>query len=137
MRLLLLLITFSISFSCFSQDTWNCQVKDATGKYWEVQHKFRMSARNLAMDTCRKQSTAPNSCDFANQSCDTLYDGLSKDPLWVCLALDSTAKGWKNHPNKQKYDAALSAKGFCQHKSSVPETCYVNLLTCKDINPFK
>ncbi len=31
-------------------------------------------------------------------------------------------------------DAALAAQTSCKRESSIPETCYINLITCVNLN---
>lgn len=66
-------------------------------------------------------------------NCELFIDGVSTSPAWQCSALDQMAKVWVNNPYPNRDDAALAAKAYCQDNSGFPDTCYVNLLTCKNI----
>jgi hypothetical protein len=50
------------------------------------------------------------------------------------LAIDLHAKAWLGDIYRKRNDAALGAKAYCKDQSGVPDTCYINLLTCKDLN---
>jgi hypothetical protein len=54
--------------------------------------------------------------------------------MWQCTALDQTGEPWQSNFYSQRLDAALGAKAFCKEKSSVPDTCYINLVTCINKN---
>lgn len=133
---LLFILCFLISLPSFAagEDYWICKAHDATQKEWVVQNTYQRMAINLAFDACKKQSTSPLTCNTSNNSCEGFIDGVSTKPLWLCLALDANATPWRSNYYTNKEDAALAAKAYCKSKSELPETCYVNMITCNNIN---
>lgn len=113
---------------------WQCSVYDGAGKQWMVQSSYQLAAINRAFDACKKQSQHPATCKSSKEDCDAFVNGRSTRPLWQCTALDHTGTPWPSNLYPQRDDAALAAKAFCQHNNGSPDTCYVNLITCKNIN---
>ena len=113
---------------------WQCSAHDTTGQQWIVNHLYEHVATNKAFEACKKQSMAPTSCKATKDSCDYFSNGLSTRPMWRCAALDLMAKVWHSstHPNRD--EAALEANDYCKQRSGMPESCYINLLTCKNLN---
>jgi hypothetical protein len=133
-----IIITFLISFWTYalyaSPDHWKCSVTDMANKTWTVDHQYQRSAINMALDACKKQSTTPGSCKAAKEACELFINGKSNRASWQCTALDQAAKPWVSNTYSQRADAAIAAKDYCKENSSAPGSCYVNLVTCKNLN---
>ena len=113
---------------------WQCASFDAENKEWKVKSSYELAAINKALDACKKQSKIPNSCKTARESCEVFTNGYSTRPMWRCKALDQMAKAWPSNVYSHRDDAAIAAKAYCQQGSSFPDTCYTNLMTCKNLN---
>lgn len=113
---------------------WQCSVFDASGKEWVEQSGYQLAAINRAFDACKKQSMNPDTCKSSKADCDAFVNGHSTRPLFQCTALDHLATPWRSNLYPQRDDAALAAKAFCQQSGGSPDTCYVNVITCKNIN---
>ncbi len=129
-------LLFSISAQGFAADGnyWQCITHDASNKEWSSQSDYQKVALNYSFSACKKQSQLPTTCKATPDNCEQFIQGVSIKPMWSCLALDRQANPWRSDLYSQRYDAALGAKAYCQQKSSVPDTCYVNLVTCTNIN---
>lgn len=113
---------------------WQCRVLDSAGKQWVEQSGYQLAAINRAFDACKKQSQYPDTCKSSKADCDAFINGNSTRPMFQCTALDHLATPWRSSLYPQPDDAALGAKAFCQQNSSSPDTCYINMITCKNIN---
>jgi hypothetical protein len=113
---------------------WQCRTLDSTNKEWVVENKYKKVAINRAFERCKKESTDPISCKTSKRSCESFVNGLSTTPMWLCTALDRNAEPWVSLAYPNKYDAALGARDYCIENSDLPYTCYINLVTCKNIN---
>lgn len=123
------------TYAATPNDTYSqCTVTDTTGKQWVVKHQYERTAINLAVEACKKESTIPISCKSAHEACESFTHGISNRPLWRCTALDRAAKSWVSNTYDKRDDAALAAKAYCQENSTMPGTCYINMLTCKNLN---
>lgn len=109
---------------------WQCTVEDSANKQWSAKSMYQKAALNNAFASCKKESQKPLSCKSSISNCEGFNQGMSLRPMWRCTALDQTAKPWQSNFYPQRDDAALAAKAFCRNKSSVPESCYINLVTC-------
>jgi hypothetical protein len=127
----LLLIT-SLTFA-EPVNFWKCEAEDITHKSWVVQHEYRRVAITISFDQCKKESTEPRTCRTSKTGCYFFADGIDMTPLWRCMALDQLSKTWYSNLYTTRDDAALGARSYCQQRSGFPDTCYVNLLTCKTI----
>lgn len=114
--------------------SWHCAARDAANKEWTANSGFSRSAINHAFEACKKESTLPDTCKTSSVDCESFIDGVSTRPAWRCLALDQMGKSWKSNPYPQRDDAAIAAKAYCQDQSGFPDTCYINLMTCKNLN---
>lgn len=117
-----------------SNNLWQCTVHDSQGKSWSIVSLYELTAMNKALDACKKASLQPLSCRSHEEGCDLLFNGESTRSLWKCTALDAMSKVWRSRACRQRDKAALAAKAFCQRKSTVPDTCYVYLTTCKNLS---
>lgn len=116
------------------QSYWQCLTHDAANKTWSAKNGFQKVALNLAFASCKKESEAPATCKTTPLDCEGFNMGLSTKPMWQCTALDLSAQAWRSNFYVQRDDAALGAKLFCKDKSSVPESCYINFVTCANNN---
>lgn len=113
---------------------WKCSTHDKTAKEWIGTNEYRKVAINIAFDSCKKQSEFPLSCKTSNEDCEGFVMGVSTKPMWRCTAIDKTAEPWQSNFYTQRDDAAFAANAFCKANSTVPETCYVNFVTCRNLN---
>ena len=113
---------------------WQCSVHDSEAKEWSFKSTYERVATNKAFEACKKQSNLPLTCKAAKESCDYFSDGINTRPLWQCTALDQKAKPWVSDVYMNKDDAAIGAKAYCREKSVSPDTCYIHLVTCKNLN---
>lgn len=114
--------------------TWQCIARDTNQKQWIIKSNYQRNAINLALEACKKESTLPTTCQALDDDCDSLINGFSTKPLWRCIALDQTATPWIGKLSSNRDNAALSAKASCKNQSTLPESCYINMLTCKNLN---
>lgn len=112
------------------ESDWQCVVLDQTQKKWVGFASFKRTAKQKAMDTCKKESIYPKTCMHVG-SCFSSNNSLAKSGLWVCTALDRNGDPWISNGASDKWSAALAAKGYCKSKSTIPHTCYVNTVTCR------
>lgn len=117
-----------------SGNFWKCTVFDQDQNQWVGKGEFERIATNKAYDACKKQSKFPQSCKAAKENCEGIVSGRSTRTMWQCTALDDMAKPWKGAFYVHADDAAIGAKAFCKDKSALPDTCYINLLSCNNIN---
>lgn len=115
-------------------DAWTCQAEDSTSKQWSGSGSFERVATNKALENCKKQSQYPVTCKTAKESCEAIINGVLTRPMWRCTALDQLSKTWKSAIYSHRDDAAIGAKDYCKEHSSMPDTCYINLLTCNNLN---
>ncbi len=113
---------------------WECITTDQTGHEWIAKDVYERVAANNAYDACKKQSDIPKTCKAAKEACEQFINGKSTKPLWQCTALDQHAKTWQSNAYANRDDAALAAKAYCQANSAVPGSCYINLITCTNLN---
>lgn len=138
-KLLVLIIAF-ISTSAFglsksnSLNYWKCSIKDNENRVWTASNSYQKIAFNVAIDNCKKGSKVPASCMASKSTCVNYSNGINMTPMWECTAIDESAEPWVSNPNPQREEAALSAKAYCQENSQLPDTCYINLITCININ---
>lgn len=132
---LLLLVPF-LGFANVNeaQDYWVCKTRDNSDREWVVKNKYQKIALNISFDSCKKQSKKPMTCKTSNNSCEGFHLGLSTKPYWRCVAIDSKAAAWKSNYYPNKDDAYMAAKAYCKSKSKIPDTCYVHVLSCENIN---
>lgn len=111
-------------------EIWQCKVQDKTNKEWAAQSNYKIAAINQALDACKKQSIYPLSCRMLQGSCGESINGHSLRHHWQCTALDFRGTPWSGPSRARKDDAALAAKAYCRRYSTMPDTCYINLITC-------
>jgi hypothetical protein len=134
--LLLLMFVPTIGFTdpLTNGNYWQCVTHDKTNKVWTAQSAYQKMAINIAFAACKKESQHPTTCKTAVVDCEGFNQGVSTKPMWRCTALDRAAQPWKSDFYPQQDDAALGAKAYCKDNSTVPDTCYVNLVTCRNVN---
>lgn len=133
--LFILMFTPLATFAVPSAGTyWICKSHDKDHVEWTAKSEYRKIALNSSLAACKKRSTFPATCRTSHEDCEGYHLGLSIKPFWRCTALDRTAAYWRSNYYPHKDDAILAAKAYCKSKSSVPETCYVNVITCSNIN---
>jgi hypothetical protein len=113
-----------------TSDYWICTTQDNANQQWSARSTYQKAALNLAFATCKKESKAPLTCKASIANCEGFNQGMSTKPMWQCTALDQTAMAWQSNFYSQRDDAALGAKAYCRAKSTVPDTCYINFVTC-------
>lgn len=132
--LLLIMTVKTNALQPIGDDYWQCITTDNTNKQWAAQSIYKKVAQNTASAQCKQQSLTPASCRTPLSQCERFIHGLSISPMWVCTALDFHAIAWRSNEYTLRDDAALAAKDYCREKSSVPGTCYVNMVTCVNKN---
>lgn len=113
---------------------WQCSTHDVTKTNWTSQSMYRKIALNLSFAACKKGSKAPATCKLSRGSCVRFIHGVNVTPMWRCTSFDREALAWKSTTYPNREDAALAALAFCKHKSPVPATCSINLITCINKN---
>lgn len=113
---------------------WQCTARDGANKEWVKSSNYERIAINLAFEACKKESTLPTTCKTAKEECEAFIDGQSTRPMWRCIALDQMGKAWESNVYTQRDDAAIAAKDYCHDRSGFPDTCYINLMTCRNMN---
>lgn len=138
---LLLLILSRTIFAVSVTDKssyWQCITEDGANNTWSAKSNFQKAALNMAFASCKKESTVPSTCKTSESSCEGFNLGpgvsISNKPMWRCTALDEAAEAWRSTLYSGRDDAALGAKAFCKDRSDVPDTCYVNFVTCINLN---
>lgn len=116
--------------------TWECVAKDDSHKQWVAHSNYQRNANIRALESCKKESNLPATCQTLDSDCDSLINGRSTRPLWRCVALDHLATPWYSHPSRDRTAAALSAKNICKEKSPLPESCYINMITCTNLSSW-
>lgn len=135
-QILILLTVFFFSTTAIAEQLnfWRCTAFDAENKEWTINSNYQLTSVNRAFEACKKQSNLPKSCKAAKETCEVFINGVSTRPMWRCTALDREAAVWLSNVYSQRDDAALAAKAYCQEGSAVPETCYINTVTCRNLN---
>ena len=115
-------------------NSWQCTASDAESKQWVISSPYQRQATNEAYTACKRESRIPNTCAVAHEACEAFVNGVSTKPLWKCTALDRFAKPWVSITYSHRDDAAIAAKAYCEEKREAPDSCYINLLTCKNVH---
>ena len=133
LRIITLLFAIASSSSLQAENThyWQCTTADINSKQWAIKSIYERAARGKAFDACKKQSDTPGSC---KTDCEEFNLGRSTRASWLCTALDENAKSSVSQTHPKQDDAAFEAKTRCQQSSAIPETCFVNLFACKNLN---
>lgn len=128
------LVLMALSTYSFADSFWRCTSSDEANNSWSDSNKYQKTAINLSYDQCKKNSSAPKSCESSHEDCHYFSDGYDTTPMWQCSAIDRYAQAWKSTAYSNIDDAAIGAQVYCKHKSEIPETCFVNMITCTNIN---
>lgn len=126
-------IFIPMMMSSLFASTWTCQIADKNGTIWEGKHRYQLPAKMNALHLCKNESRSPMSCVRTKETCTETEEEVSSKSYWQCTAFDQMGKEWSAEPLKNRDDAAIQAKESCLNESGFPDTCYVNLLTCRDI----
>lgn len=113
---------------------WKCVTHDKANKQWTARSPYRKVAINVAFSACKKESVVPATCKTSASSCEGFVDGISTRPMWHCTAIDMAAQPWESNYYSNRDDAALAAQAFCKENSTLPATCYINMVTCMNMN---
>lgn len=113
------------------QTYWRCTAQDAHQHTWVIQHEYLKMALNQAIELCKKTSPAPKTCIADEQTCSIFTPNQPHRTLWECTALDDNGRSWTSKGRHQRDEAATTAESYCKQQSKIPETCYINLITCK------
>lgn len=114
---------------------WQCIAVDANNNLWSIYNKYEIAALNKALDKCKKESKEPLTCKISRNSCEIFINGISTSQIWLCRAFDAKATAWPSSNHKILEHAALDAVNYCKEHSQIPETCYINVNNCRNINP--
>lgn len=126
-----LLLPFHLLWAGTSK-SWQCTATDAQSKQWIIRNHYERQATNEAYALCKKESQVPQTCTVAHEACEAFVNGVSTQIVWKCTALDRFAKPWISIAYRNRDDAAIAAKAYCEEQSQAPDSCYINLLTCKN-----
>ncbi|ARB91130.1 hypothetical protein [Legionella longbeachae] len=130
------LILWGSSTSCFAVpvdlngDYWQCTTHDATNTFWTSKSTYQKIALNFSYAKCKKNSKIPASCRTSKANCENFIAGVNVMPKWECTAFDKEAFVWTSNRYRHREDAALAALAYCKQKSPIPDTCYINLISC-------
>ena len=125
------------SRSSIEMNDWQCYAADAHQQKWVKTSSYQRMAINRALDACRKASYSPESCQVAKEYCKHLINGHNTQAEWRCTALDDQAKIWMSNAYSNIDDAAIAALAYCKEQSSSSDSCYINMVTCKNMNIYK
>jgi len=129
------LLCFPLMNAIAANDYWQCTSRDATEHEWKATGDYEINALNKSYEACKRDSKSPVSCKTSKEECDFLVNGETTRPLWRCTAYDQMAKKWPSNLYRHRDDAAIAARAYCEDRSGFPDTCYINLMTCKNVNP--
>lgn len=124
----------SLAITVLETTFWKCTVSDRENKEWNGQGDYQVTAINRALEGCKRESRIPNTCKASKEACEMIVNGQTTRPMWRCMAMDLSATPWFSNIYDKGDDAALAAKAYCQAHSTLPETCYVYLFACRNLN---
>ncbi len=130
---LAILLTSLVTQSLWADNDWQCTASDSENKQWVERSLYERSATSKAFDACKKQSHVPASCKADLGVCEGFEHGVSISPLWQCTALDQQAKTWVARSYANMDEAAIASKAYCVERSTDPDSCYINLLMCRNL----
>lgn len=117
-----------------SVNYWQCTTMDAESKTWLAEGHYQLTAINHAFAKCKKESAYPTTCKTSKNNCEHFINGQSTKPMWRCVALDSAANIWPSNLYTVRDDAALAGLAYCKDNSNIPASCYMNMITCRNLN---
>lgn len=139
----ILLILSQTAFSQSADDNlWECNIQDVENKIWSEKNAYHKKALNMVYESCIKESNQPQTCKKSNVMCEAYVTTQNKPMVarakirrarhggWQCTAFDRAAIAWRGGVHRNRDAAAWGAKTFCKQRSRVPETCYINFVTC-------
>ena len=119
---------------------WQCTAHDKLKKECKGTNTYERVASSKAFEACKKESSIPMSCKTDKDYCYYFTEGttnpkrdIENRSMWHCSAIDQQAKYWVSNLYSNQDEAVLAAKSLCQKHSPIPDSCYVNLITCKKI----
>lgn len=134
------LILISSTLSHAASNPWQCSSQDSTNITWIAKHTYQKTAINRALGLCKKQSQYPETCKVNMELCkggSPIHSVLQPTPvktMWQCSALDFNADPWRSNFYSTREKAAIGSLIFCRTKSKVPDTCYLNTITCRNVS---
>lgn len=132
-RLIWILLIIPMTAIASTQSLWHCVVEDEASKQWSRYGAYERVAVSKAFEGCKKESTLPATCRVQSNGCDFIEEGaVVSTRHWQCLALDDQALSFLSAPAAHQDEAIFQAKALCRAKSRVPDTCYVNSVTCTE-----
>ncbi|MBA2710041.1 MAG: hypothetical protein H0U57_05580 [Tatlockia sp.] len=137
MNKLLTVICFFCSMfaqAASAESKWSCIAIDGQNRQWTVSSNYHKTSFNKSVDECKKRSNVPATCHVIKESCNMLVKQILVKPRWQCTAFDFHADKWIATSSRSPDKAALSAKGFCKLNSALPDSCYINVITCRTLN---
>lgn len=134
MRVISILIFLAVTSYANADEQWECRAHDSVNLQWVAKGDYQRIAATDALNACKKQSAYPNACKAEKEDCQLFVNGITTRPMWQCKALDQLSKVWPSTIYKHRDDAAIAAKSYCRHHSAMPDTCYINLLMCRNLN---
>ena len=129
-----ILLLLAIAPCAYANEQWECSSHDSVSLQWVAKNDYQRVATTDAFDACKKQSAFPKTCKTEKDDCELFIDGVTTRPMWRCTALDQLSKVWRSKIYRHRDDAAMAAKSYCHHHSAMPDTCYINLLMCHNLN---
>jgi hypothetical protein len=120
--------------SGINNNYWQCYTQDVDNLQWTVSNSYKLLAINQSYAQCKKASRYPKTCKSAKSACELFINGMTTRPMWRCPAFDQTARVWLSNIYANQDNAALAARAYCQQASSVPDTCFTNVIACKNFN---
>ena len=134
MRSMCILVFLAIAPCVSADEQWECRSHDSVNLQWLAKSDYQRVATTVALDACKKKSAFPSACKTEIEDCELFINGVTTRPMWRCTALDQLSKVWRSTIYKHRDDAAMAAKSYCHHHSGMPDTCYINLLMCHNLN---
>lgn len=111
---------------------WQCSTTDSADKVWVGRDINRQAAINQSAQACRDNTENEGSCISARESCVQVVNNRIVRPSWRCTAFDMTTY-YRGAVQYTREDTIESALDKCRRLSFSPNTCKVNMLTCKNV----
>ncbi|MBA2652233.1 MAG: hypothetical protein H0U73_08205 [Tatlockia sp.] len=109
----------------------SCLTSDSENRHWLKISTYGLTAMNKSFDACKKESNFPTTCRVVKESCDLYIKEAAQETTWQCTALDFYGNPWRSTGSSKQDVTALAAKAKCRRNSLVPDSCYINLVTCR------
>lgn len=130
----LLLLNLPMLALAERSENWDCYIKDANNLVWKAQSSYKRQSVNKVKDLCKKASQNPLSCTVKQVQCESIFKGYAFAPLWQCTGIDRIGAGFRGSKSQNRDTAAINARSRCVLESTLPFTCYVNTITCNNLN---